>query len=157
LFIVVADPQIEIGLQFVDRTIHLLAEGDTGEFFLGPCSPSSRFGRTTSPNRESSNPKPPHGIQRRCQPSAMRSPPCAAKYGVIRFLSCHGRAATVSKFPAISGSACKMPSPTPPKSAKVKLRVRLIFVRRARSSRDHILFQRVVSNSAQPEQGASHG
>ena len=31
LFIVLADPQIEIGLQFVDRTIHLLAERDTIE------------------------------------------------------------------------------------------------------------------------------
>ena len=32
LFIVIADPQIEIGLQLVDRMIHLLAEGDTVEF-----------------------------------------------------------------------------------------------------------------------------
>ena len=31
LLIEVADPQIEIGLQLVDRTIHLLAEGDTVE------------------------------------------------------------------------------------------------------------------------------
>ena len=31
-FVVFADPCIEIGLQFVDRTIHLLAEGYTVEF-----------------------------------------------------------------------------------------------------------------------------
>src|ERR1700758_3278197 len=48
----------------------------------------------------------------------------AAKYGAIRFLSCPGRAETVSKFPAVSGNAWRTPSPSPPKSAKVKLRVR---------------------------------
>jgi hypothetical protein len=31
-FIVFLDPGIQIGLQLVDRTIHLLAEGDTLEF-----------------------------------------------------------------------------------------------------------------------------
>src|SRR5712671_2202781 len=52
----------------------------------------------------------------------MQSPRYVAKYGAIRFLSCPGRAAIVSKFRAVSGTACKMPSPTPPKSAKVELR-----------------------------------
>src|SRR6266853_4222914 len=52
----------------------------------------------------------------------MPSPRYVAKYGAIRFLSCPGRAAIVSKFRAVSGTACKMPSPTPPKSAKVELR-----------------------------------
>src|SRR5882672_6652090 len=51
----------------------------------------------------------------------MQSPRYVAKYGAIRFLSCPGRAAIVSKFRAVSGTACKMPSPTPPKSAKVEL------------------------------------
>src|ERR1700726_2698540 len=46
----------------------------------------------------------------------------AAKYGAIRFLSCPGRAETVSKFRAVSGNAWRTPSPSPPKSAKVKLR-----------------------------------
>ena len=32
LLIVLADPQIQIGLQLVDRTIHLFAERDTVEF-----------------------------------------------------------------------------------------------------------------------------
>src|SRR5208337_3648025 len=54
--------------------------------------------------------------------SATRSQPYAVKYGHIRFLSCPGRAETVYKFRAISGSAWKMHSLTPPKSAKVKLR-----------------------------------
>src|ERR1700730_8009935 len=45
----------------------------------------------------------------------------AAKYGAIRFLSCPGRAETVSKFRAVSGNAWRTPSPSPPKSAKVKL------------------------------------
>src|SRR5712672_2046372 len=54
----------------------------------------------------------------------MQSPRYVAKYGAIRFLSCPGRAAIVSKFRAVSGTACKMPSPTPPKSAKVELRTR---------------------------------
>ena len=31
LLIVVVDPQIKIGLQLVDRTIHLFTEGDTVE------------------------------------------------------------------------------------------------------------------------------
>src|SRR5258708_294943 len=53
----------------------------------------------------------------------MQSPRYVAKYGAIRFLSCPGRAGIVSKFRAVSGTACKMPSPTPPKSAKVELRV----------------------------------
>src|SRR5713226_553663 len=53
----------------------------------------------------------------------MQSPRYVAKYGAIRFLSCPGRAAIVSKFRAVSGTACKMPSPTPPKSAKVELRI----------------------------------
>src|SRR6266853_1848551 len=52
----------------------------------------------------------------------MQSPRYVAKYGAIRFLSCPGRAGIVSKFRAVSGTACKMPSPTPPKSAKVELR-----------------------------------
>src|SRR6266852_5734826 len=52
----------------------------------------------------------------------MQSRRYVAKYGAIRFLSCPGQAETVSKFPAISGAEWKMPSPTPPKSAKVKLR-----------------------------------
>src|SRR5713101_1388781 len=52
----------------------------------------------------------------------MQSRRYVAKYGAIRFLSCPGQAETVSKFHAISGAECKMPSPTPPKSAKVKLR-----------------------------------
>src|SRR6266849_7299983 len=52
----------------------------------------------------------------------MQSPRCVAKYGAIRFLSCPGRAGIVSKFRDVSGTACKMPSPTPPKSAKVELR-----------------------------------
>src|SRR5712671_3932137 len=51
----------------------------------------------------------------------MQSPRYVAKYGAIRFLSCPGRAGIVSKFRAVSGTACKMPSPTPPKSAKVEL------------------------------------
>src|SRR6266478_4039717 len=53
----------------------------------------------------------------------MQSPRYVAKYGAIRFLSCPGRAGIVSKFRAVSGTACKMPSPTPPKSAKVELRL----------------------------------
>src|ERR1700675_586126 len=48
----------------------------------------------------------------------------AAKYGAIRFLSCPGRAEIVLKFRVVSGTACKMRSPTPPKSAKVKLMLR---------------------------------
>ena len=31
LLIVLVDPQVKIGLQLVDRTIHLFAEGDTVE------------------------------------------------------------------------------------------------------------------------------
>src|SRR5258708_11633002 len=53
----------------------------------------------------------------------MQSPRYVAKYGAIRFLSCPGRAGIVSKFRAVSGTACKMPSPTPPKPAKVELRL----------------------------------
>src|ERR1700694_2903882 len=46
----------------------------------------------------------------------------AAKYGAIRFLSYPGPAEIVLKFRAVSGTAWKMRSPTPPKSAKVKIR-----------------------------------
>src|SRR5271169_2490982 len=45
-----------------------------------------------------------------------------AKYGAIRFLSCPGQAGTVSKFRGISGTVWKTRSPTPPRTAKVKLR-----------------------------------
>ena len=32
MLVVFGDPRIKVGLQLVDRTIHLLAEGDTVEF-----------------------------------------------------------------------------------------------------------------------------
>src|SRR5258707_6436735 len=64
----------------------------------------------------------------------MQSPRYVAKYGAIRFLSCPGRAGIVSKFRAVSGTACKMPSPTPPKSAKVELRRRIYLKAKAEKS-----------------------
>ena len=64
--------------------------------------------------------KPLHGIQKPSSPSATPWPRYAAKSGAIRFLSCHGRARTLSKFHAISWPALKMRSLTPLKSAKVK-------------------------------------
>jgi len=70
------------------------------------------------------NPEPLPGIQKWCSPSAMPSPQYAAKYGHIKFLSCPGRAETVSKFHAISGTAWKMPSPKRHESAKVELSLR---------------------------------
>src|SRR5229473_2347665 len=64
----------------------------------------------------------------------MQSPRYVAKYGAIRFLSCPGRAGIVSKFRAVSGTACKMPSPTPPKSAKVELRTSPTYLSRLSAS-----------------------
>src|SRR5262249_33531864 len=88
------------------------------------CSPSSRCSRTSSQNRASSRSEPPRGIQKPSRPSATPLPQYAAKYGRIKFLSGRGRGGTVSKFRGIFGSACRTPSHTPPKSAKVKLRNR---------------------------------
>src|ERR1700730_3094458 len=62
----------------------------------------------------------------------------AAKYGAIRFLSCPGRAETVSKFRAVSGNAWRTPSPSPPKSAKVKLRIRTLRLRNAHCAKSLI-------------------
>src|SRR5262245_40180805 len=87
------------------------------------CSLSSLCSRTSSQSRANLRSEPPRGIQKPSRPSATLSRRCAAKYGRIRFLSCRGRAETASKFRSISGIACRTRSHTPPRSAKVKLRV----------------------------------
>jgi len=67
--------------------------------------------------------------------------PCAARYGHIRFLSCHGRIETVSKFRCSSGGVCKTPSHTRPRSAKLKLRARgHSHARALRSVVDRLLY-----------------
>ena len=63
-------------------------------------------------------PQPPPGTTSRTAPSAMPSPRCAARSGIIRFVASPAATAMLSKSHASSGNAPKTPSPMPLSSIK---------------------------------------
>ena len=101
----------------------LSASGPTSPFCAPPphslgCARSSPYGHMTSLPTRRSLPRLPPGTQSHTAPSAMPSPQCASRSGIIRLLACPGDQPMSSIFPASYGNEPQTPSPMPRNSIK---------------------------------------
>jgi hypothetical protein len=101
----------------------LSASGPTSPFCAPPphslgCARSSPYGHMTSLPTRRSLPRLPPGTQSHTAPSAMPSPQCANRSGIIRLLACPGDQPMSSIFPASYGNEPQTPSPMPRNSIK---------------------------------------
>jgi hypothetical protein len=101
----------------------LSASGPTSPFCAPPphslgCARSSPYGHMTSLPTRRSLPRLPPGTQSHTAPSAMPSPQCANRSGIIRLLACPGDQPMSSIFPASYGNEPQTLSPMPRNSIK---------------------------------------